>query len=48
MGSLEERFISFIRSLINAEVVNDIEMDSGQRAAEKPDFFFLNDSLSLK
>ena len=40
MGSLEERFISFIRSLINAEVVDDIEMDSGQRAAEKPDFFF--------
>lgn len=40
MGSLEERFISFIRSLINAEVVDDIEMDSVQRAAEKPDFFF--------
>jgi hypothetical protein len=40
MSSLEERFISFVRSLINAEVVDEIEMDSGQKAAEKPDFFF--------
>ena len=40
MGSLEDRFISFVRSLINAEVVDEIEMDSDQRAAEKPDFFF--------
>jgi hypothetical protein len=40
MGSLEERLVSFVGSLINAEVVDDIEMDSVQRAAEKPDFFF--------
>jgi hypothetical protein len=40
MSSLEERFVSFVGSLINAEVVDDIEMDSVQRAAEKPDFFF--------
>ena len=40
MCSLEERCISFVRSLIRAEVVDDIEMDSVQRAAEKPDFFF--------
>jgi hypothetical protein len=40
MASLEKRFISFVHSLINAEVVDDIELDSAQRAAEKPDFFF--------
>lgn len=40
MDSLEDRFISFVRSLINAELIDEIEMDSDQRAAEKPDFFF--------
>ena len=40
MTSLEKRFTSFVHSLISAEVVDDIDMDSAQKTAEKPDFFF--------
>ena len=40
MASLELRFTSFVNSLINAEVIDEIDLDSDQRAAEKPDFFF--------
>lgn len=40
MASLERRFTSFVNSLINAEVIDEIDLDSAQREAEKPDFFF--------
>lgn len=40
MAPLERRFISFVKSLVNAEVVDDIDLDAPQRAAKKPDFFF--------
>jgi hypothetical protein len=40
MSPLESRFVDFVRSLKNAEVVDEIELSSEQKKAKKPDFFF--------
>lgn len=38
--TLEERFVDFIRSLKNAEIIDDLELNDEQMKAQKPDFFF--------
>ena len=42
---LEGRFTDFVRSLINAEVVDELELTAEQERAKKPDFFFLDREL---
>ncbi len=38
--TLEERFIEFVRSLKNSEIVDEIQLSQLQQSASKPDFFF--------
>jgi hypothetical protein len=38
--TLEERFIEFVRSLKNAEIVDELPLSQAQQSASKPDFFF--------
>ncbi len=40
MSPLETRFVEFVRSLKNAEIVDELEFSSEQKKAKKPDFFF--------
>lgn len=40
MSPLEAKFVDFVRSLKNAEVVDEIELSLEQKKAKKPDFFF--------
>jgi hypothetical protein len=38
--TLEKRFIEFVRSLQNSEIVDEIQLSQAQESALKPDFFF--------
>lgn len=38
--TLEERFIEFVRSLKNSEIVDELQLSQVQQLASKPDFFF--------
>ncbi len=40
MSPLENRFVEFVRSLKNSEIVDEIELSLKQKKAKKPDFFF--------